>query len=403
MAPFLKNCLEIWLELSPWLLVGLAAAGALHVLAPAEWIKNHLGGRGVSSVWKAVLIGTPMPLCSCGVIPAALGLRRDGASKGASLAFLISTPQTGVDSISVSAAFLGWPFALYKVFAAVVTGLAGGWLAEKVEPESPAAESAAAAACSNAPAVRTWRHGLEQADDLLRMIGFWLVIGVIVSALISTLFGDAGLARLPWTQGLPGMFLMLVISLPLYVCATASVPIAAALVHAGLPGGAALVFLMAGPASNLATIGAVHRAFGTRLTGLYLAVLAIGSIGLGLVFDHFWGVTVSHQAGHVHDHCTSWWAWAAGIIVALALCRHGWLGVLSLLPGKGSKRTLLVTGMRCGGCAATLERHLRQVPGVTAAHADAATGKVTVSGKVDDDALAAAIRAAGFELPESGT
>ena len=130
---------NILLELAPWLLLGAVVAGALHVILPANWMQRHLTGRG--GVLKAVLVGIPLPLCSCGVIPVGLGLKRDGASNGAAVGFLISTPQTGVDSILVSASFLGWPFALFKVFAALVTGLIGGTLADAVSTE-PATEAA---------------------------------------------------------------------------------------------------------------------------------------------------------------------------------------------------------------------------------------------------------------------
>ena len=409
---YLSACFDIWLELAPWLLVGMAAAGLLHVFAPAEWIKNHLGGSGVSSIGKAVLIGTPMPLCSCGVIPAALGLRKDGASKGASLAFLISTPQTGVDSISVSAAFLGLPFALFKVFSAVLTGLVGGWIAERVDPDAnvpldPIAPSALSnkqgitgASGTLAGTKRGWRDGVAHADTLLQMIGFWLVVGVLASALITVTVGPDALATWQWTQGITGMIVMLVISLPLYVCATSSVPIAAALVAAGLPAGAALVFLMAGPASNVATIGAVYKAFGKRLTVVYLATVTVGSIGLGLIFEQFWGITVSEATTHAHHHGRSWIAIAAGVILALMLLRHFVRKAFARLRtgASATEMRLTVTGMSCGGCAAKLERFITAVPNVTSAKADAGADSLVIQGSPDPAAITQAIADAGFKF-----
>jgi uncharacterized membrane protein YraQ (UPF0718 family)/copper chaperone CopZ len=390
--------LAIWLELSPWLLLGAALAGLLHIFAPAEWIKHHLGADGVRSVVKAVLVGTPMPLCSCGVIPAALGLRKDGASKGASLAFLISTPQTGVDSVAVSAAFLGWPFAIFKLAAAAVTGVVGGWLGDRIEPETEPTAPTAAKACENAEK-RNWRDGFAHADELLQMIGFWLVVGVLASALITVLLPADGLANFAWTQGLAGMFVVLLIALPLYVCATASVPIAAALVAAGLPGGTALVFLMAGPATNVATIGAVYSAFGKRLTVLYLATVIVGSIALGMLFESIWGLSVAERAHHAHHEHAGPLAMVAGGVLAILLLRHAvtW-AKLKMHSANEASRVIAVGGMSCGGCANKVSKALQEVPGVTGVDADADADSVTVYGNPDPEAVNAAITEAGFKL-----
>lgn len=379
MMTFIHAVWAIMLELSPWLLVGAAIAGVLHVLMPRDFIRRHLGGRGWMSTVKASVIGVPMPLCSCSVIPTGLGLKRDGAGTGASVSFLTSTPQTGVDSITVTAAFLGWPFALFKVAAALVMGVTGGiasnlLVKDEFDDSSSAAKPTAASSCCTQPedkpvvatccggagaAVETptagtccgggghgaasEEHAAPEAgsccgggedhaahaespssgrfirgvhfasEELLRMIWRWLVIGVLISAAV-TVFVPPG----SWPQGggsgIWAMLLCLVISLPLYVCATASVPIAAALVAAGMPTGAALVFLMAGPATNVATIGAVGRSLGWRAAMVYLANIVIGSVGLGLCYDWLVGIEVLHQHAHAMDH-GSWWAIASAVVL----------------------------------------------------------------------------------------
>ncbi len=274
--------------LAPWLFLGLGIAGLLHVLLPPDFIRRHLGRPGWGGVVKAAAFGVPLPLCSCGVVPAAMGLKRDGASDGASVAFLISTPQTGVDSVTVSAAFLGWPFAMFKVVAALVTGVFGGLLTDAVHKGLPGAQPAPAdsrAASGGGVKDRLREFWHFTAGELLGGIWRWLLAGVLVSALVGVLFPKDALANAAWAHGFTGMLVMLLIALPMYVCATASVPIAAALVHAGLPPGAALVFLMAGPASNAATIGAVWRTFGPRVTAVYLGVIAVASLGLGQAFN----------------------------------------------------------------------------------------------------------------------
>ena len=230
---------QVLLELSPWLLLGAGIAGLLHGLLPRNFVHRQLSGR--AGVLKAVLVGVPLPLCSCGVIPTGLGLKKDGASDGAAVGFLVSTPQTGVDSILVAAAFLGWPFALFKVAAAGVTGIVGGWLTEALggDPGRPPAT----ATDQGRPSLGAmFAHGAE----MLRTIWRWLLFGVLVSAALTVYVPPDGLAGLGAGGGLLAMLAMLLVSLPLYVCATASVPIAAALVAGGMPVGAARVFLMAG-------------------------------------------------------------------------------------------------------------------------------------------------------------
>ncbi|MCA9710868.1 MAG: permease, partial [Myxococcales bacterium] len=247
---------SVMLALAPWLLLGAAVAGLLHVLLPEGFVHRHFAGRG--GVVKAVALGVPLPLCSCGVIPAGLGLRRDGASPGASVGFLISTPQTGVDSMLVSASFLGWPFALLKVGAAVVTGVVGGWLTDAVhaQPEATAPGGSSGAAAMD----RSLRGAVAHGLDVLRTIWRWVLVGVVASAAIEVLVPPRVFAMLTGAGEVWALLTVLALSLPLYVCATASVPIAAALVAGGFPPGAALVFLMAGPATNVATLGAVYRA-----------------------------------------------------------------------------------------------------------------------------------------------
>jgi hypothetical protein len=310
---------EVWsvlVALSPSLLIGLLLAGALHVFLPRGLIRRRLSGSRARSVLEAVALGVPMPLCSCGVVPAALGLRRQGASRGAATGFLISTPQTGVDSVAVSASFLGWPFALFKVGAAVVTGVIGGLLVNAAEPRGEAA-AAPVMPVEDAPrgnrAVELVRFALF---DLLASFDLWLIFGVAISAAIAVAIPVGYLNDVSWVQGIGGMLLVLAVALPMYVCSTASVPIAASLIAAGMPAGSALVFLMAGPATNAATIGAVWRNLGTRVLAIYLAVVAVFSIGFGLVFDFVLGGAADAAPVHVHEHGTDWLGTLGALLVA---------------------------------------------------------------------------------------
>lgn len=381
---YLRAVWSVLLELAPWLFVGAGVAGLLHGLLPPGFVHRALTGRG--AVPKAVALGVPLPLCSCGVIPAGLGLKKDGASDGAAIAFLISTPQTGVDSILVSASFLGWPFALWKVGSAAITGLVGGWLTDALGGD--AGGSAAPAAGGKRPG---WRDMLEHGIEQIRSVAGWLTIGVLVSAAISTFVPTT------WLSGLGGVaapLAALAISVPLYVCATASVPIAAALVAGGLSASAALVFLMAGPATNVATIGAVYKTFGRRTTAVYLGTIVVGSLTLGLLFDQWLTVTATVGA-HAHHGPVA--ALAASVLLALL----SWFGVERIRMGHhdhahGDVTELAVTGMHCGGCAGKVQRALMATDGVTDVQVDLEPGRVTIVGKAPRELLEQAVVAAGF-------
>lgn len=396
MTAFLQAVWAVTLELAPWLLLGALIAGVLHVALPPGFVKRAFVGR--RGVLAAVALGVPLPLCSCGVIPAGLGLKKDGASDGAAVGFLISTPQTGVDSVLVSASFLGWPFAIFKLGAAALTGLIGGWLTDAVTPEARP-EANGGAAPSPAPErslAAAWTHTV----DVLRSIWKWLVFGVLLSAFITTALPPSWLASVGADDHLLALGLALLISVPLYVCATASVPIAAALVASGLPAGAALVFLMAGPATNLATLGSVYRTLGRRALSVYLGTIVVGSVALAYAFDAFIPLEVTPPHEHVHEASLLAMATAGlllGMIVWFASDDvRAWIGRRSApAPGPAAVQ-LSVEGMTCQGCVRTLTRVLTEDPRVEAAVVELEPGSATVQGALDAEAVAQLVRKAGY-------
>lgn len=389
--------LAVWsvlLELAPWLLLGATVSALLHGLLPPGWVERQLSGS--SGVLKAVLLGIPLPLCSCGVIPAGIGLRRDGASSGSAVGFLTATPQTGVDSILVSAGFLGLPFALTKVVAALATGLAAGLLVERYAPEGGAIEPASTHRTERPGVADMAAHGI----DMVRMIWRWLAFGVIVSAALSVLLPADAFASLTTGGTVAAFGIVLLASVPLYVCATASVPIAAALVGAGMPTGAALVFLMAGPATNLATLGAVRKAFGGRALGLYLSTLVLGSLAFGLGYEAVIGPLVTQVAG-AHEH-TTWWAQASAVALLAAMGwfaveeLRAWLARRALERATEAQVVVPVQGMTCDGCAARLERVLRKADGVEQVSVSYEEGSAVVLG-LEREQIDVIVRKAGFE------
>ena len=421
----------ILLELAPSLLVGLFIAGLIHAYVPSALIRSGLSRPDFGSVVRASLVGVPLPLCSCGVIPTALGLRRQGASSGAATSFMISTPQTGVDSILVTAAFLGWPFAIFKLVAAFVTGVIGGALVNRAVPSEPNSNEAGLANSANDDQPDGWLPRTTEAVryavfDLLGAINTWLVIGVVAAAVVTTLTPADFFADRPWADGVLGMLVMLAIALPLYVCTTASVPIAASLIAAGLPAGSALVFLMAGPATNLATIGAVFRTLGLRVLSVYLGTVVVMSLGFGLLFDRL--LTTVPVQTLVHEHQQGWLPVLSALLLLALMAMLGLRQYraqvqarerLETVMGQGADpyagsrtrsnannaspdtndKILQVKGMTCGHCVATVKNALESLDQVNEASTDLATGQVLIRGGfVETKALQHAIEAAGFHL-----
>jgi uncharacterized protein len=398
---FLNTCWSIMLELSSWLLFGLFISGLLHAFLPHNFVQQKLGKSGLISTIKAVALGIPLPLCSCSVIPTALGLKKDGASKGASMGFLISTPQTGVDSIAVSVSFLGWPFAIFKVLTAFITGIIGGVLIDADKEETQISQNAQ---FLNFKHKLTLIQKIKKAYiyaiyDLLDMIWFWLLLGVVISAAISIFIPQQSLANLDHSYRFLSYGLTLLISLPLYVCATSSIPIAAALVSSGLPMGAALIFLMAGPATNLATIGAVSKSFGKKATFIYLAVVIFGSFLSAYVFDSLFSFNSHHHMGH-HDHGYHYLNVVCAIILAIYMfifCAKSFSNWLSKPKVTSVDMSIQVEGMTCGGCENKLNEGLKRIEGLKVINVDHKSGNVDLSGIIDLEQIKAKILELGFK------
>ncbi len=316
MAIITKILQESWNILclsAPYMLFGFFIAGLLKAFIPDDFIARNLGMENRRNLFKAALFGVPIPLCSCGVLPAAAGLRQQGASKGATTAFLISTPETGVDSISVTWALLDPLMAVIRPFSAFITALVTGQLVRVLDPDQrqPAGQPPAteASCCSSAPAAsgcgcsssvpsagqpgcfERLKKGMGFAfGDLFGDIAGWFLFGVVLAGLI-TVFLSPALVDNWLGNHLVAMLVMLVVGMPLYVCATASTPIAAALVLKGLNPGAALVFLLAGPATNAAAIAVISRILGRKATLIYVVGIVISSLVLGFVVDGIYGAT----------------------------------------------------------------------------------------------------------------
>lgn len=328
--PFLPTfAAALWalmLDTGVWLIAGLALAGVVHALVPPGFLTKHLGGTGARPIIKAALLGIPLPLCSCSVIPVAAGLRRSGAGKGATAAFAISTPQTGEESIPLTWALFGPAFAIARPVVAVITACLAGVLIDRFasatdRPAAPADRpltvgrtiSLGVVQPPRPPAAppplgfmgrvrKALRHGfVTMPIDLAP----WLAIGLTLAALLSAIVPENWIAQ-PVGSGPVPMLAMLLVGLPLYVCATSSTPLAASLVAAGLSPGAALVLLMAGPATNLATMTWVLKDLGARALLIYLVVIATVAVAAGLAFDALFVAGAARSTpAEAHQHHAS--------------------------------------------------------------------------------------------------
>jgi len=321
--------------------MGFVVAGLFRALLPGDMIAKHMGGRGIKGIFKASALGIPVPLCSCGVLPAAAGLRKQGAGKGPVTSFLISTPETGVDSIAVTYALLDPLMTVIRPLVSFVTAIAAGVSVafferfEKpvvVAPEArQAAGSCCGAACSSSvaipeapqPLIQRVRGGLRFAfSDLLADIGKWFFLGILLAGCISVFVSPDMLQQVAGNEFL-SMLMMLAISVPLYVCATASTPVAAALALKGISPGAALVFLLAGPATNAASLTVISRMLGKAATAVYLVSIIVISLVAGVLVNHlyrFLGLDLTGWVGRqVHAEPSMMSIVAAAVLIVLTL------------------------------------------------------------------------------------
>lgn len=365
MIELLQNIWAVFLDTAFWLLLGLLAAGFIKSYISEDTMQRWVGGRGIVAVSRAALFGAPLPLCSCGVLPAAMGLHRAGASKEATVSFLISTPETSVDSVAVTYALMGPLMAVYRPIAALTSAVITGLLTALVNDDvttsaasvetssccSPRAESADTASCARndeagqAPACCSTTQAAEvkhgrffsairyAASELLDDIAAWMAVGIVIAGVMLTYVPPDWLAQ--WGQGLYAMLLMLLIGIPMYICAVASTPVAAGLILAGVSPGAALVFLLVGPATNIAGLALIGRELGIRVTVVYLAGLSVISVAMGLLLEYLlqttpWQVNVRlGEANMMLPMLLSWGSAILLLILAIKPLRR------TLLPSLG--------------------------------------------------------------------
>ncbi len=322
----LKEIWKLTLEASPYLLIGFVFAGVIKAFLKDEFIQKFIGKKSTKSVFFASLIGIPLPICSCGVVPVATSLKKQGASSGASMSFLVSTPETGIDSIAITYGMLGGFMTLVRPIAAFFTAIAVG-ITENIFGEEIKVEEVKSCCASSScgskkvvvekPITEKLKEGFVYSfTDLFADISKYLAIGLVIGGMISYLIPTDVIQT--FDGNVLGMLGMLFLGIPLYICATSSTPIAAALLLKGMSPGTALVFLLVGPATNIASLVIIQKVFGKKSTALYLVVIAICSIIFGLLTDYFFqllGVNPIASIQETNEMIPHWFAISSSIVV----------------------------------------------------------------------------------------
>lgn len=410
---------EIWFllcEMSPFLLLGFLLAGLMHEFIPNTLYTRYLGKPSFRSVVLAALFGVPLPLCSCGVIPTAMGIRREGASKGATISFLIATPQTGVDSIIATYSLMGLPFAVIRPVVALLTAIFGGTLCNALDNDNVddnlnanlnANDGKKSTSSSTSSSKRLRRAFAYAFGEMMEDIGKWLAVGLVVAGIITAAVPDSWFFIFQ-DNTLYSILFVLLFSIPMYLCATGSIPIAMALMLKGLTPGAALVLLMAGPACNAASILVVGKVLGKRTMLIYLVSIVMGAIVFGFGIDHllpreWFNAPISHYAA-CHEEGVGLFSYLCTAFLLACLVRAFW-------PWKQhhhhhhhaeSACTIYrVEGMNCNHCAENVRKAIAAVEGVEQVDVSLHEGTASVAGSAKEEEIMQAIESIGFKASKN--
>ncbi len=431
---------EIWnlfLEMAPYMLFGLFFVGILHLFFTKALVLKHIGDNSLASVFKAAIFGIPLPLCSCGVIPTAVYMKKNGAASSATTSFLISTPQTGIDSIVATYGMMGWVFAVFRPFAALIMGLAGGMtvsLLDKPKPkevEKPK-DMSGLFNIMDASATQTSDAEEDSCDgdscgcgsdkptsdgnkfkkmfnyafvEFLDDIAIQFIVGVIISGLIAFFIPDNFFENEALNSGILGMLLMILVGIPMYICATASIPIAVALMLKGFSPGVAFVFLAVGPATNAASLTILMNTLGKKIVSIYLGSVIILSIVMGYILDYIFTLLDVSPKLMIMDHDHEVLSYEVKLIGGIVFGAMLLASIYRKYFRTKKEETVMektqeftVEGMSCNHCKNNVENALKELPGVESAEVNLNDKKAVVSGDVDSKTIIEAIEKVGYTV-----
>ena len=403
---------SICLEMAPYLLLGFLFSGIISVFIDDSLVYKQIGQKKFSSVLKSTLMGIPLPLCSCGVIPVAATLKDYGASKGATTSFLVSTPQTGLDSIFLTYGMLGPVFAIFRPVAAFISGLFCGLIVNGIDEEEHIHyRSNGKIKKNDSSFMERLTSGLKYGFlTLPKDIVVPLFQGLVIAACIGFFVPPDFIASYVSANALLEYFVMLLVSLPLYVCATASIPIALVLYSKGISAGAIFVFLMAGPATNASSIAIIGNIMGKKILYIYMVLIACSAVFFGVVFDLFFmindNVLSQHNHQHIHENAIYiFFTVLFGFIMANAyyskIRKNN--SNIEILESQNSNHTesldLVVSGMTCSHCKESVESSIKSINSNAETSIDLSSGKVHIKGiNLDELAIKEKIEGRGFTV-----
>jgi len=430
---YISALVSLGISMGFYMMIGLLLVGLMNIFLKKEFIANHLGKNNIWSIIKASLLGVPLPLCSCGVVPTGLYLKDKGASDSTAVSFLISTPQTGVDSIIATYGLMGLTFAWYRPLAAFISGIAGGIFVKlfgKKKSEITAVETEhSQETCSGTrdeTVEDTYEEPLPMKERIkkstsyafgtfLSDISVHFIIGLLIAALISVLIPDTLLVELGINSGIWAMLVMIVIGLPMYICSTSSIPIALSLMAKGVSPGAAFVFLFMGPFTNVASLAVISRKMGKRTTVLYVLGAILTALAFGFLLDVLAPILSFPVYSDIH-HQGITGAWdIIEIVVAVFFFLLVFYNIFQKIRAKiisrkksdesaGSQYTFKIDGMHCDGCASGVHDKLIAVKGIKSVDVTFDKSLAIVTADISPEDIMELIEKAGYSaslIPET--
>lgn len=398
---FFQTFWNLIVEMSFWLLLGFFLAGILKIYIPINYLEKHLGKSNFSSVIKAVIFGIPLPLCSCGVLPVATSLHKNGASKGAISSFLISTPQSGIDSILATYALLGLPFAIFRTSIAFISGIIGGTFTNyffKEDLKTQPIKNIINIENPKNKILEVFKYGFI---DLVKDLAKWIVLGLFLASLVSILIPEDVAQDINSYVGLE-FLLMILISVPMYVCATGSIPLATVFALKGISPGGILIFLMLGPATNIASITVLNKTLGKKFVVIYLSSLIFCSVIFGLLLNYFF-LTYDFQLTNstyfsLHSEKFSLVNQISAILlISLILYSFFSSNFIKTNTIMNSSQKYQVDGMSCSHCKMSVEKNISKLNGVEKAEVDLSSKTLLIDGNPSEVEIKECLIDLGFE------
>lgn len=421
MKDFFNALYVLAIDMGFYMVIGLLLVTLFNVLIKKEWISKQLGSGSLWSIIKASILGVPLPLCSCGVVPTGMYLKEQGASDASTASFLISTPQTGVDSIAATYGLMGITFAWFRPVAAFISGIIGGimvkWFGKT--KSLPTQENAAVCEDGNcAPPVdktklpfnvRLKNSFIYAFGDFVGDIAYHFIVGLIVAALITVLIPADFLVSIGLDSGILAMLVMIIVGAPMYICSTSSIPIALSLIAKGLSPGTAFVFLFMGPFTNVATISILGKKLGSRTTIIYLVSAAISAIGFGYLLDFLIGNLnlpfVASMGNYAHTENIAWYKIVLGVAFTALIIFHVGRNIFASVKSARAKRqtkgdylVFNIKGMTCDGCSGAIKTALLNTKGVKNAEVSLEEKSAKVWGDFDAQAIIDIIEKKGYTV-----